>query len=140
MTSIIEALQEYLSTYSGLNNAPVWVNYLKDGQVNYAIYPIAGQKIRQRYLNGGSEREFPFSFQTINGTEEDVQRLENLSFFEAFSDWLEAQTDAENFPNLGPKKTVTSIEALTGGYMYEQGDSASAVYQITCKLVYEQEP
>jgi hypothetical protein len=116
------------------------VNYLKDGQVNYAIYPIAGQKIRQRYLNGGSEREFPFSFQTINGTEEDVQRLENLSFFEAFSDWLEAQTDAENFPNLGPKKTVTSIEALTGGYMYEQGDSASAVYQITCKLVYEQEP
>jgi hypothetical protein len=37
-------------------------------------------------------------------------------------------------------KTATAIEATGWAYLYEQGQSDTGVYQIQCRLTYEQEP
>lgn len=140
MPTIIEALRSYLASYSGLaDGAPVWVNNLS-GVNEYAIIQLPGGKVIQKYIGGGGEKEFPFAFQSMLSTADDAARLENVGFFELFSDWLESQTEAGELPDLGTKKTATSIEALTWGYLYEQGESGTGIYQINCRLVYEQEP
>jgi hypothetical protein len=68
-----------------------------------------------------------------------LERIENSGFYETLADWLEEQTKAGNLPTLDAGKTAESIEAVTWGFVYQQGESATGIYQITCKLVYEQE-
>lgn len=139
--SLISAVRTYLAGYSALKTgAPLWVDYLGPEPTEYAVQPLAGEKIIERYLDGGSLREFPFSFQSMESTADDLERLENIGFFEAFSDWLETQTNSGVFPTLGAKQTPVSIEAVGQAYLYEQGQSDTGVYQIQCKLAYEQQP
>ena len=137
--SIISAIRSYLAGYSALKEgAPVWVDYLGPSPTEYAIAPLAGQRVIERWLDGGSLREFPFAFQSMESTADDLERLETVGFFEAFSDWLESQSDSGVFPTLGAKQTPIRIEALGWAYLYEQGVSETGVYQVQCKLTYEQ--
>lgn len=139
--SIISALLDYLKEYSGLEtNAPVWVGYLGSRPTEYSVVALAGNKVVERYVNGGSMREFPFAFQASRSTADDAERLETDEFFEAFSDWLDAQTLAGSFPGLDAKKDVIRIEAVGWAYLMEQGNSETGIYSVICKISYIQQP
>jgi hypothetical protein len=139
--SVIEAVKTYLKTYTGLETgAPVWVDYLGPAPTGYAIIPLAGTKTVDIDILGNKTQEFPFAFQSMESTADELERLETQGFYEAFSDWLESQTEAGSLPNLGTKKTAEAIEAVGWGYLYEQGQSSTGIYQIQCKLTYQQQP
>ena len=76
----------------------------------------------------------------MESTSDELERLENSGFFETFTDWLESQTESGDLPTLGAKKTAEKIEALGWAYLYEQGKSSTGIYQVQCKLTYDQEP
>lgn len=138
--SIIAALQTYLKTFTGLDSgAPVWVNYLGAEPVQYSIAPLPGNKIVESYVNGGSLREYPFAFRSAESTADDLERLGTSGFYEAFSDWLESQTEAGVLPALGSGQTAEKIEALGWGYLFEQGVSETGIYQVQCRLRYTQD-
>lgn len=138
--SIIKSLRNYLAAYSALpSGAPLWADYLGKEPGQYAIVPMPGARVIDEYLDGGSLREYPFAFQAMLSTSADAERLESNGFFETFADWLESQTKAGVLPVLGTKKKATEIKALSWGYLFEQGDSGTGIYQIQCKLEYEQE-
>ena len=139
--TIISALQTYLKTYSGLKSgAPTWVDFLGANNTEYSIVPLPGEKISEEFVDGGSEREFPFMFQAMESTADDAERLETNGFFEALSDWFETQTEDGVLPILSTGKTATAIEAVTWGYLSEQGESSTGIYAIQCKLTYDQQP
>jgi len=139
--SIINALKTYISTYTGLkDDAPVWVDYIGPNPTEYAIIPLAGSKIIEQYITGGRMREYPFAFQSAEYTADELERLETSGFFEAFADWLESQTNAGVLPPLGAKQTALEIEATSWAYLFEQGNSETGIYQVQCRLIYEQEP
>jgi len=139
--SIISALKTYIQTYTGLkDDAPVWVDYIGPNPTEYAIIPLPGSKIIEQYITGGSMREYPFAFQSAEYTADELERLETSGFFEAFADWLESQTTAGVLPTLGAKQTALEIEATSWAYLYEQGNSETGIYQVQCRLIYEQEP
>ncbi|MBV5322617.1 MAG: hypothetical protein JZU60_02130 [Ilumatobacteraceae bacterium] len=139
--SIISSVKTYLATYTGLaTGAPLWVDHLGSTPTEYAVVPLAGSRIAERYIDGGSSREFPFAFQSMESTADELERLENSGFYEAFADWLESQSLVGTLPTLGAKQTATDIQALGWAYIYEQGQSSTGVYQIQCKLTYEQLP
>ena len=138
--SIISSVRTYLATYTGLKTgAPLWVDYLGNNPSEYAVIPLAGGKVIETYLSGKSLREYPFAFQSMESTADDLERLENSGFFETFADWLETQTEAGTLPTLGTGQTAELIEAIGWGYLYEQGNSDTGVYQIQCRLVYQQD-
>lgn len=138
--SMISALQTYIKTYSSLKTgAPVWVDYLGSMPTEYTIVPLPGERIVESYVDGSSYREYPFAFQSAESTADDLERLESQGFFEAFADWLESQTDEENFPILESGKTATKIESTGWGYLFQQGESQTGIYNIQCKLTYFQE-
>ncbi len=139
--SILSAVRTYIAGYSQLKSgAPLWVDYLGPKPTEYSIMSVPGNKVIERWLNGGSLREFPFALQVTVSTADDAERLNSAEFFEAFSDWLDAQTEAGAFPTLGAKQEAIRIEAVGWGYLLEQGSSGTGIYQITCKLTYAQEP
>lgn len=138
--SILSAVQTYLKDYSALESgAPLWVDFLGSEGTQYAVLPLPGQRIIEQYLNGATVREFPFAFQSMESTADDLERLETAGFYEAFADWLESQTASEDFPTLEENQEPTKIEALGWAFLYEQGVSDTGIYQIQCKLTYEQE-
>jgi hypothetical protein len=139
--SIISALRTFLATCPNLESgALLLVDHTGSQPIQYAIIPLPGERIVERYLSGSTLREYPFLFQTAKSSADDLERIETAGFQEAFSDWLEAQTDAGNLPDLGAKKTPQALEAVTWGFLYEQGESDTAIYQMQCKLTYEQQP
>lgn len=139
-TSIISAIRDYIATYTELDaNAPVWVDFVGPVPKEYSVMPIAGGRVLETYLNGSSTREYPFAFRSVESTADDLARLENSGFFETFADWLEEQTDAGNFPTMNEGQTPELIEALGWGYLYEEGNSDTGIYQVQCRLVYKQD-
>jgi hypothetical protein len=137
--TVIAAVKTYIATYSLLKTgAPLWVNHLGPDPTQYAIIPLPGSKIVEWYISGSSKRSFSFAFQSMESTADELERLENLGFYELFADWLESQTIAGVFPTLASGKTPDSIEALGWAFLYEQGQSDTGIYQIQCKLMYDQ--
>jgi hypothetical protein len=138
---IIDDVRDFISDFNGLeNNAVMSVDFIGQDPVHYAIVTLPGARVRETYLNGASEREFPFAFQATLSTADDITRVANSGFYEDFADWFEQQTEAGNLPELGEGKTPLSIEAIGWGYIMDAGESGTAVYQITCRLVYDQVP
>lgn len=138
--TIIAAIQTYLKTYTELDdNAPVWVDALGKVATEYAISPLPGTRIVEEYLNGASLREFPFSFSSSESTADELERVANVGFYEAFAQWLDEQSDAGNLPTLDAGMTAEKIESTGWGYLYQEGESGTGIYQIQCKLTYTQE-
>jgi len=138
--SVITSVRSYLATYSGLTSgAPLWVNYLGQVPTEYAINPIAGERIVEEYVDGSSLREYPFAFQSTESTADNLERIETLDFYETFADWLTSQSDAGILPILESGKAAEKIEALGWGYLFNPGESGTGIYQIQCKLTYFQE-
>lgn len=139
--SVISAIQAYIKMYASLeSNAPVWVDYLGAVPVEYSIVPMPGNKILEEDILGGSVRVFPFAFQMMGSTADDLARLDNVAFYEAFSTWLEQQTLDGSFPTLDAGQTPIEISANNWAFLFEEGSSGSGIYQITAQLVYEQAP
>jgi hypothetical protein len=140
--SIISSLKTYIATWTaGMGSSPpLWVDFLNPTPNNYEIVPLPGNRIVLTYLNGDSEREYPFAFQAMFSTADEAERLESNGFFETFADWLESQTLTGTLPTFTgtPTKTATAIEASGWAYLYEQGQSETGIYQIQCKLSYSQ--
>lgn len=138
--SLISAVRTYLVSYTGLKSgAPVWVDHLGAEPTEYSVLPVAGSRILESYIDGGSLRSFPFAFRSMESTADDLERLENSGFFEAFAEWLESQSNAGVLPTLDSGKTPEKIEALGWGFLYEEGVSDTGIYQVQCRLVYMQD-
>lgn len=138
--TILSALKTYLLGAPLKADAPLWADYLGAAPTQYSIVSLPGTKIVQTYLDGGSEREFPFALQSAISTADELERLENSGVFEAISDWFETQTKAGILPTLATGKTATAIETLGCSFLYEQGVSSTGIMQVTCKLSYSQQP
>lgn len=139
VTSVLDGIQQYIKTYGSLvSGAPVWVDFLGSTPTEYGVVPLPGARVVETYLDGSSLREFPFAFQATLNTNADVTRLANSTFFEDFAAWLESQTLAGTLPTLEAGKTAESIEATGWGYLFQQGESGTGIYQIQCKLTYAQ--
>jgi hypothetical protein len=137
--TVISAIQDYIKGYTELDkDAPVWVNYLSDSPVEYSIVPIPGEQIIAEYVTGKTSREFPFALQSMESTADEVARLESLGFYEEFAEWLRSQSEAGYFPEMDEGQSPFKIYATGWGMLFEQGQSQTGIYQIQCKLEYEQ--
>lgn len=135
--SVIESLQTYLKTYTGLTGQNVFVNNLEGTPITYSIVPLPGEQVVEEYIAGGRTMIYPFALQSMRFTNtNDLERIQNSSFFEDFGVWLRSQSESGVLPSLPSGKTAEKIEAVTGGVLFEQGDSGTGIYQIQCLLTY----
>lgn len=139
-SSILDALQKFHIAYVPLENKLVSVEKMMDNPENFSIAPLPGTRILEEYINGGSVREYSFIFQATFWTADDAARLANNEFFETYAGWLEQKTEAGQLPELPTGQTAVKLEALTTAFLLEEGESDTGVYQITCRLEYEQAP
>lgn len=140
MTTILEAVKTYIKTYTGIGSDGVLLADYLSGEVGeFAISPQPGAKIVESYIEGGSVRQFTFALQMMAMTADEATRLVNEGFFEGVADWFESQTIAGTLPTLNNNQHPTLIEATSQPFLYQQGESEVAIYQMTCRLQYDQD-
>ena len=138
--SLIAATKDYLLTYDGLDeDAAFLVDVLGKEPTQYSLVPLPGESVLATYIDGKTQRQFTFALQSTEYTADNPHRIANYAFYEAFADWIETQNNAENFPDLDAGKTPESIEILGQPILLEFGESGTGIYQIQCRLVYEQD-
>lgn len=140
--TIVESVKNFILTCPLLDNLKrLNIDFLPEDPDTYSIEGIPAPEIVKTYLDGSTERQFVFVFAARFYYSEEVRNnIENSGFYEQFAEWLEEQTEAENLPILGGKKTASKIEAMSSGYLYDiAGDLTNARYQIQCRLIYDKE-
>lgn len=146
MTTTIEAIKTFIIGDGGavvgfpglVGNAEFTIDYQGEVPTSYAIITLPTNPIIQKYIDGSSTRQLAFALQSMESTGDELARIQTSGFYEDFSEWLEAQTEAGNLPVLEAGKTAELIEAVTQGFLYREGESNTGVYQITCRLEFSQ--
>lgn len=145
--TILDSIKDYISTCPHLklfNDAfvDITVDYSQSDQVaTYSINETICNPIIKTYVDGTSERQFLFTFNSVEYFGSDVAiNIANIGFYETFSEWLLENSMNGVLPTMGEGKEPTKIKALTCGYLFDnQQDASKARYTIQCQLIYDQE-
>lgn len=138
MSKLIDIVRLYILTCPFLSDGRVNVDYIGT-DMGYSIDPLPCDPIIQRYMDGGTKKQFQFAFTSQEEYDQDARiNIENSGFFQSFEEWLEQQSFNDNLPELEEKKSPISIETLNSGYLYDINEE-KAKYRIECRLIYAQE-
>lgn len=136
--SVISAVKSFIATFPGLTSGKIIDVDNLDGAEWYSISPTPSEPVLETYLNNVQNKQFTFAFRVSKLTMDDLRRLENNEFFEDLQTWLKTQSDAGNLPTMDTGQTPQKIEAISWGYLQQQGQSNTGVYQILCRLEYQE--
>lgn len=139
MKPLIECVRDFILTFPDLDeNGCLYVDYLGDQAIEYSVETVPCDPVFKRYTDGGCMKQFLFLFASREYYSADViQCIENLSFYEDFSNWINQKNRSGELPDLDGRDPV-SIEVLTGGYAFD-ADAETARYQIQLRLLYEED-
>lgn len=139
--TIVEAIRDIIKQCPYLDEyyKGIGVDYLGDSTTYYSIESVPSQTVLKRNIVGNTKRQYLFHFASRELYGEEVrQNLDNIGFYEHFSDWLEQFSEAGEFPELEKGKEAIKIEAITSGYAFDT-ELDKAKYQIQCRFLYYQE-
>ena len=137
--TIIDGIRTWLRTYAGFAHDRINVDFLPEKATTYSVDVVPTQSVIKKYLDGSSVRQFLFCISSREFFGDDIkQNVDNHAFFEALSDWLDQQNRKKSFPDIGPDRTVRSVEINTSAYPFVVDDNGTARYQIQLNLVYYQ--
>lgn len=136
--TVIQGVKDYFEGYVGITGSVINTNFLGSQPTQFAIVPLAGERVVEVWLNDTQIIEYPFALQSVEYNVNEFERTNSEGFYEALAEWLDDQSEAGTLPTLDVGKTAEKIEALGWGYLLEDGESTTGVYQIQCKLTYKQ--
>lgn len=137
--TIIEALRGWLRSYGPLSAGRLAVDFLPRQAQTYSVDSVPCKEEVKRYLDGSSLRQFLFVLSSREFKGEDIgQNMDNLAFYEAFSNWVQQQNQCRKLPDLGEGRIARKIEVTTSGYPFQVDDHGTARYQIQLRLEYFQ--
>lgn len=138
MSNLIDSIRTFITTCPFMQDWRVNVDYLGDA-MEYSIDPLPCDPVIQKYVDGGSKKQFQFAFTSKEEYDQDARiNIENSGFYQQFEEWLESKSFAGELPALEAGKSPVRIETMNSGYLYDV-DGENARYRIECRLIYTQE-
>lgn len=139
VNSIIEGITDFFLQCPLLKDGVFRVDALGDTAVEYTIETGIFTPVVRTFINGDTERIYQFNFGSREFYSLDrMQNIENSTFYEEFSAWVEEQNWNENFPKMPEKCSPQQLTVLSPGYLYD-ATMRSARYQIQLQLEYYKE-
>lgn len=134
--SIIQGITDFFLGCPLLKDGVFNVDYLGEEAIQYSVETIPSNPVIYEYVDGTQIRQYTFGFGSREYyTQERFQNIENSSFYEELSDWVEEQSRAGNFPVMPDDLTPDSLEVTTSGYIFGSSEEY-ARYQIQMRLIY----
>lgn len=83
MSNLIDSVRSYILTCPFLSDGRVNVDYIGT-DMGYSVDPLPCDPIIQRYMDGGSKKQFQFAFTSQEEYDQDARiNIENSGFFRA---------------------------------------------------------
>ena len=138
--SIILAIKKYMEGYPEFENfrRKISVDYLNDKDYSISIEPIPTNPVIGGYIGGLIHKQYPFIF-AINFpySNEAKMNIENSSFFEDFSKWIENNSYNNIFPDLPNDYTADGLKVTSSGFLFGvTSDLKTGRYQMQLNLTY----
>lgn len=131
MDNITEAINKWLLEYEPIlevaQTEDIHTEEYTDNVKNLALQRTGIEEI-QRYFSGKKE-QYQYMLYLKSESEDDVSRINNLTWLDDFRDWIEEQIKKRNFPEIKDKQCVyiSSANTLT----YEVSDDGTiSVYSL----------
>ena len=138
MSNLIDSIRTFITTCPFMQDWRVNVDYLGDA-MEYSIDPLPCDPVIQKYVDGGSKKQFQFAFTSKEEYDQDARiNIENSGVYQQLDEWLESKSFAGELPALEAGKSPVRIETMNSGYLYDV-DGENARYRIECRLIYTQE-
>ena len=136
--AVIESVQKWLKTYSGLSGR-LDVDYLPEDADTYSVDTIPCEEILKKYKDGGTRKQFQFAVSSRRFYEQNIKNnISNLQFFEDLTAWIEKQSHARNLPTMDNGRTAQKIVVTSTAYPFVISEDGKARYQIQMRLEYYQ--
>jgi len=139
--SIIKTMQEWLETCPYLDDfAGQHIDWTDSAAGDYGIMPTGCVNIRTDEDVLGNRtvyKQYNLSLYARNWTVDDVARLENTTFIDDLSQWIEEQQMAGTTPKLGDDPDTEEISAQNGMLFQLDPDGQTGLYQVQISITYE---
>lgn len=136
--SMLQAIKNYMLLFPYLEeNVVLLSDHTSGKEMQYSILQLPGTRVLEEDLAGNLDCQYPFAFQSIESTLDELQRFENADFFDKLYDWFTEQNNQEVFPELREDQTPERMETLGWGYLMQE-ETNLGVYQVQCRLLYTQ--
>lgn len=136
--TVMESVQKWLKTYSGLSGR-LDVDFLDENADTYSVDTIPCEEVIKRYKDGGTVRQFQFAVSSRRYYEQNIKNnLSNLQFFEDLTTWIEKQAHARNLPTMDNGRKAQKIVVTSSGYPFDVTENGMARYQMQLRLEYFQ--
>lgn len=134
---IIDKLTEFISECPYLEpSVPVTADYLSEDAISYCIETSPSSTLIQTFIDGSSERQLSFTFSSKEiMSDYDSININNITFYENFTEWIEEQNKTGNLPELEGNLSALAIEVVSPGYVV-QSEADRGRYCIKLKLKY----
>lgn len=136
--TVMESVQEWLKTYSGLNGR-LDVDFLDENADTYSVDTIPCEEVLKRYKDGGKMKQFQFAVSSRRYYEQNIKNnLSNLQFFEDLTTWVEKQAAARKLPTMDNGRQPLKIVVTSTAYPFAVSEDGKARYQMQMRLEYYQ--
>lgn len=142
MKPAIKAVQEWLKTCPLVaeqmgNNVAFRIDYLPEETTQFSIEDAPGDPVLASFFSGKRKAKNYVLASRMEYSESIAQQAANSGFWDAFADWIEAQSDAHNLPDLGEGRTAERVAVTNSGYIVTSEDGTCR-FQIQIRLEYYQ--
>ena len=142
MKAAIKAVQEWLKTCPLVagqlgNNVAFHIDYLPEDTTQFSIEDSPGDPVLQEFFSGRRKAKNYVLASRMEYSESIAQQAANSGFWDDFADWIEAQSDAHNLPDLGEGRTAERVAVTNSGYIVTSEDDTCR-FQIQIRLEYYQ--
>ena len=144
MNSNIHAIiKEYLEPIvEDLSDTVLQFNWSPEAPGSISFVTQFSDRTTRRFVNGDEEKAYGFALVIVKeySTETDDVNMEAMAFADQFSDWIQAQNKAKNFPDLGEDMDVLTIESLQNmaNLATVNAEEGLARYQLQGRITYIQ--
>ena len=136
--TVIQCIQKWLKTYSGLSGR-LGVDFLPEDADTYSLDTIPCEEIIKRYKDGGKIKQFQFAVSSRRFYDKNIKNnLSNVQFFEDLTAWIENKARLRELPVMDNGRTAQKIVVTSTGYPFEVTEDGKARYQIQMRLEYYQ--
>ena len=140
MTEELEKSQDYainnwLKTYGPINEIAevydIHTESLEDDVKNLALQRTGFENLPLKYITDrGWYRQYQYMLLLKSESEVDRQRLNNLTWLDDLSDWLEEKNKNKDFPKLENNKKITDVSCANALTYEESEDGSISVYSL----------
>lgn len=138
--AIMNSVVEFFKDCELLNEDGTFsVDMLPEQGLHYAFSYVPSTRIRKRYVNGGSQRQFNFTLSSNETVDQEtLYNLQNSALYDTLADWVEEQNKAGNLPVMPEGMRAKEMTVTIPGHI-ESTNGKTARYAIQMQLVYFKE-